>query len=108
MKNVRNWDRNDFAIIRDKHKKVLMIKVRLKVERGGKEEYFGNLLNVRMKEEVDVNMIGLERVNWLFIYWGTKTFSMKEFKEEVRTWNSEKVAGLDKVTGEIIKNGWGD
>lgn len=39
----------------------------------------------------------------LLLYQDMKAISMQEVKEEVRAIKNRKAAGLDKITGEIIK-----
>lgn len=64
-KNVRNLGKNDCASIRDMHRSWLIDKgeVKSRLGREGGRQYFDELLNVRMQEEAQVNMVGFWDVN---------------------------------------------
>src|SRR5678815_774823 len=72
--------------------------------RGVWEEHFENLHNIGSNEEVIVNVCGFDgaRRNR---YFGDEVISKEEVIGRVRKLKNGKSAGIDEITGEMIKNG---
>ena len=72
--------------------------------RGVWKEHFENLHNINSNDEVLVNVCGFDgtRRNR---YFGDEVISKEEVMGRVRKLKNGKSAGIDEITGEMIKNG---
>src|SRR5678815_3272518 len=71
--------------------------------RGVWKKHFENLYNINSNEEVIVNVCGFDGTRRKR-YFGDEVISMEEVMGRVRKLNG-KPAGIDEITGEMIKNG---
>ena len=67
-------------------------------------EHFESLHNIGRNEEVTVNVCGFDGIRRNG-YFGNEAISKEEVRGRVRKLKNGKAAGIDEITGEMIKNG---
>ena len=101
VKKARNSERNSCVSVKDGSGRALSGEEEVKKRW---KEYFEQLYNVDIGARAKVNLFGFEGVS-RSMYRGNESISMQEVERAVKRLKNGKAAGVDEITGEMIKFG---